>query len=621
MIRLTCTVVPILSLVTRYRNANEIGDDMMQRTSGAMARINRFKAATLALVGFSVLVSGCATMVDIIEPVDETTVLAANQGYVVARVINTTRYPAPLNQLTITPENLNTTDDTKYQRLMASTPRFNGTSVFASPVDAGTYSLTSLRAYHSNGQMYYMHSVPSDTDGGTFEVRPGQVTDLGQLIYYHRSEGDRYFKEVIRVPGESGDVVDKYFPFLNAGRSNVRGWNEDGLEDERNTLFVYAAQNPTTFEHRYVAPDGTVYFLGKLGVILKRTTGGDWELDAVDTNMDLTTMAENGRGDKVIGGSEGRVFFKRAGSDWEDVSIGYQYDIDRVAFNDDDTIELIARETQVVRVYQGVTSTPELAWREVNHFNNTARWTNSPPPAENQVASRRKPKRIARVELQEVDGQHYVSIYMISAKGNPLFENGNPVHYKYSPDTWQPVEVPKKEMPKIVTSVPAGMSQVGIEMPGFWSWSSLPKYSRHVDSTDSWEEMNTFVLRCGDEITVNETCGADEKSGKIVDAKKDRFTFLSVPWFASDHEAVAVAKFSDRDWWTGQEETEVLIITTNDGGLTWTDSGRKLPQDFCTSFVPEISDRILLSCSVSGDFFETTDLGETWTHVRQHESF
>lgn len=586
-----------------------------------MLNIDGRRGGIPVFFAFAVLLSGCATQVEIVEPIDESTVVAPNQGYVVARIINTTRYPAPLNQLTITPETLNTAEDTKYQRLLASDLRFNGTSVFASPVEAGRYTLTSLRAFHSNGQFYYTHAVLGDTDGGTFEVRPGQVTDLGQLIYYHRSEGDTYFKEIIRVPGEPGEVLDKYFAFLNTNKDQVLGWNDDGSEEDRNNFFVYAAQNPTTFEDRYLAPDGSVYFLGKLGVFLKRTPSGDWELDAVDTNMDLTTMAENGRGDKVIGGTEGRVFFKRAGGEWEDVSIGYNFDVDRVHFNDDDTIEMIAREKQVLRVYQGVISGQDWAWNELNHFSNTARWTNSPPPTDNQVASRKRPKRIVRAELQEIDGQHYVSVYMIREKGNPLFDDGSPIHYKYSPDTWEPVEVPKNEMPKLVTSVPAGKGKIGIEMPGFWSWSSLPTYSRYVDSTDSWEEMNTFVLRCGDEITTAQTCGTEEKSGKIIESKKDRFTFLSMPWFASDLEAVAVARFSERDWWTGQEETEVLVLSTNDGGVTWTDSGRELPQDFCTSFVPEISDRILLSCNVSGDFFESTDLGETWTHVRQHESF
>ncbi|MEM7613076.1 MAG: hypothetical protein AAF270_15430 [Pseudomonadota bacterium] len=575
----------------------------------------------IVLLAVAVL-SGCASQVDMVEPITAETVPAANEGIVVARIVNASGYPAPLNQLTITPQNLNTSEDVKFQRLQSSGSRLNGTSVFASAVSAGTYSLTSLRAFHSNGTFYYSHAVPSGTELGTFAVAPGQVTDLGTLIYYQKPDGDRFFKEVIRIPEQPGEVLDKHFSFYAFDESVIQTWNDDGLDDERNTFFASAAQNPTTFEERYLAPDGSLYFLGKLGVILKRTADGEWEMDVVDTNLDLTAIAQNDAGDLVVGGAEGRLFIKRLGEDWSDLSIDHSYDVEHLMFSDETTIDLIALQVLQLSVLRSDLNRPQLGWDEVNTYATVRGWKTSPPPEAEKSSNKPsvpKPRRIVRSELHEIDGSHYISIYTIRPSYSPLFGQAKASNYAYTPATWE-TSTPEV-MPEIVTSIPAGKSKLGIKSPGFWSWSGLPTYSRYAASTDSWEEVNAFVYRCDTDITTSNTCGTNESTGKTITPKKTNFSFRSVPWFSSEQDAIAVVTFTDRDFWSGETNYDVKILSTNDGGLTWTDTGRSLPNDFCASFVPEVDDRILLSCSSTGDFYESTDLGVTWDHVRQHEDF
>ena len=133
--------------------------------------------------------------------------------------------------------------------------------------------------------------------------------------------------------------------------------------------------------------------------------------------------------------------------------------------------------------------------------------------------------------------------------------------------------------------------------------------------------MNTFVYRCGEELTTAETCGPSQSTGKPLAPKKTRFTFRSVPWFYSESEALAIVTFTDRDFWSGETNYDVKILQTADGGQTWTDTGRSRPNEFCASVVTEVADRLLLSCGNTGDFYESTDLGESWEHVRQHENF
>ena len=579
------------------------------------------RALKVLLVSAVAVLSACSSQVEYLSAMDETTVVAADEGIVVARIINATGYPAPLNQLTIAPEGLNTSDAEKYQRLLAQEARLNGTTVFASPVGAGNYTLASLGAWHSNGSFYYQHFVPGGTELGTFSVQPGQVTDLGMLIYYPRSDGDKYYKEIIRVPAEPGEVLEKYFSFVDKDVLPVRSWDDDGNDDDRNTFFASAAQNPTTFETPYLAPDGSIYFLGKLGVIVKRTATGEWEMDVVDTNLDLTTVAQSETGDLVVAGSEGRVFIKPADGEWRDLSIDPRYDIEHVMFSQDNTVDMVALEKLKLSVFRTDITAPAYGWEEVNTYASARGWAFPPPPPVDDDEPKKKkfPKRIVRSELHDVDGQPYIRVFTINRNASPLFTNAGSSDFTYDPVTWEATK-PEKS-PDIVRSLPAGASKIGIKEPGFWSWSGKPTYSRYDSASDSWEEITTSVYRCGQELTTKETCGVSEKSGAAVKAKKSGFTFRSVPWFYSETEGLAIVTFTDRDFWSGATDYSVKILQTSDGGLSWTDTGRSLPNEFCSTFVAEVPDRLLISCSNTGDFYESMDLGETWEHVRQHESF
>ena len=59
---------------------------------------------------------------------------------------------------------------------------------------AGSYSLHSIRAFHTRGDFWYERWAGADAQFGTFDVKPGQVTDLGTIIYYPKPEKDKYIK-------------------------------------------------------------------------------------------------------------------------------------------------------------------------------------------------------------------------------------------------------------------------------------------------------------------------------------------------------------------------------------------------------------------------------------------
>ena len=67
---------------------------------------------------------------------------------------------------------------------------------------------------------------------------------------------------------------------------------------------------------------------------------------------------------------------------------------------------------------------------------------------------------------------------------------------------------------------------------------------------------------------------------------------------------------------------EIKIVKTNDAGKTWRITDLELPSEFCTRLISKVKDSLLLSCNgTSSDFYESSDFGKSWQHVREHESF
>lgn len=163
---------------------------------------------SLPLVFLTLLLTGCATDTNLLATLDTKTVLMPDQGIVVVRIVNATDYPLPMNQVTIAPDNLNESDKVKFDRLSALDVDLDGSTVFASPTKAGTYALSSIRAYHFRGDYYYSHFAATDAKFGTFQIKAGQVTDLGTIIYYHKPQEDKYLQMLVRAPETStGEVL------------------------------------------------------------------------------------------------------------------------------------------------------------------------------------------------------------------------------------------------------------------------------------------------------------------------------------------------------------------------------------------------------------------------------
>ncbi len=596
-----------------------------------MKRLGKQLHSHFSIIGALSLafILGCGASYTTPRPVlDQKTLVKPDSGIVVARVINASSYPLPFNNLTITPENLNTSKKIKPNELQALHPLRKDTSVFASSVPIGNYSLHHINAWYIRGEYRYSFFIPSSTKFGTFEVKPGHVTDLGTLVYYPKPQTDNYLKIISRIPDTAnGEVLKNHFPFYQYDPNKVISWKEDGLTEDRESMFVSIAQNPLIYDETYLAPDGSVHFLSRLGIILTRTSEGEWLIDGVDTNLKLNAIAQNTNGDMVVGGAEGKLFLKLRDQDWQDISIGFNKEILSLSFKTPSTIDMITNETKRAAIYRA--NIDSLEWKEMNAFSAKSGWTNFDSPETNNPdqatkggtkVKSGKSYRIFSINTHEIEGEHIIEVSTVRSSHSGVFASATDKSFSYNPETWEvSANQSNSEMDLIVQS---GNVQVGIEKAGYWDWDGLPEYFRYDQSSEQWIEFKSQVYFCpGDVFSTSKSCPGKEGSKKKIKAKRRQFKFYSLPLFSSEFDAIALVSFP-KFGYANNGASKKMLLKTEDGGKTWSDTGNSLPREYCTQIIRQVTDRILLSCEgASTDFFESFDNGASWEHVRQQEDF
>jgi hypothetical protein len=590
-----------------------------------LVNYNTFKRCIYLVILFTL--AGCAGGVNMLPTLSEKTAPTKNQGVVVVRVINASSYPLPFNQVTITPKNLNESKKIKPSRLQALPVATTNSTVFSASVVSGSYSLDSIRAFHIRGDYMYSRWIGADAQFGTFNVEPGKIADLGTIIYYPKPQKDKYLNTTLRKPSsQSSDILGDYFPFYSFNQEQVTTWSEDEYQEDRDALYASIAQNPVTFNTDYLAPDNSIYFVGKLGVILKRTANKEWELDAVDTDLDLSSISQNNQGDLIIGGDEGAVFFKQNNGEWQNISTARSHHIEEVYFNDVGDIELITREETKLHVLTKSLRELNSSWITLATYDSVAGWKDGSgniqtiSQVKKTVSKKSKAKRIVSAVINKVDNIRTITVTQQSMRENFAFGTGASTTYVFAPDTWV---VSKYEKDTGVSSIfDAGVVKLGVEYAGYWSLSGKSTYYKKDLDTRTWEKISTRIKSCQTNYELSGNFCLSTNSKAKVKAKKESFNFTSVPWFSSNTEATARVSFSDYNFWSGKRSNEIKIDKTNDAGKTWRITDLELPSEFCTRLISKVKDSLLLSCNgTSSDFYESSDFGKSWQHVREHESF
>ncbi len=569
------------------------------------------------------LLVGCAApAVYLVDPLSETTVVSPQQGYVTARVVNAGNIAFPFNYLTITPKNLNESADIKPTRLSSIGRVYGDSTVFASPVAAGEYSLSSIRSYHSSGERWYSRWVEGDIALGTFEVKPGVLTDLGTLIYYPKVQEDRYIDMLLRSPGEgTSDTLKSVLPFFKFDSNHIISWNEDGNDGDRTSLYSSAVQNPVVHNQRYLAPDGSVYFIGKLGAILKRDPDAEWILDAVDTDSDLVSIAANDVGDVLVGGEQGALFAKMNNRPWLRIPLSEKYTVRDIVFYSEKLADIVVLDADKLKVFRGRLDEPLTRWKVMASYTPSKGWLDQYGNSQGVGVQKKKKKKsrlIKSASLTKVDNVNYLFVSVETGSTFSIFNYTKLNEYTYDPDTWS-VKKSKGYAKGIDNILMAGESRIGVKKAGFWvSWDS---YFSWDSSQNKWVKISTRFDKCpGGQGPDPRRCQSDNRSSLRFRA----FTFLSIPVFTSPSTAIAFVR--TRQPSTGfmnatPGEFENIVVKTDDGGRSWKRADIEIPNKYCTKTVPEVKDSLLVSCvGVSSDFYQSNDNGKTWEHVREHEN-
>ncbi|MDT0594529.1 WD40/YVTN/BNR-like repeat-containing protein [Glaciecola petra] len=585
------------------------------------------KAYMFASIAIILLISGCASSVNVATQISQQQGLNPEEGILTARVINTSSYSLPFNQIYIAPKEVNSAKEVKPFIAYAEDRPIGDSALFAVSLPPGEYSLSVVSSFVFRGNGYYSRAAFADPEFGVFKVEANKVTDLGTIVYYPKPEGERYANLLARVPGTAeGNLLGRYFPQYAAKANNVLSWDEDELEEDRFLTYATIAQNPLEFSDIVAAPDGSIYLLGKLGVILRYSSEDGFETLAVETDLALNSFDQNDAGARITGGHEGALFYQDPGQDWQAINIPEKVTVHHVSFyqeNQFDVVYSTKNDVNIVRYNTEDLNTPST----LNTYTYRTGWDllqekQITEKSLKKMAKRKaaKKREIGSVFVSEKGDKREISVSVFISGQWDYFNAGDLDGFAYQPDTWEMREVEEndEEMDIILN---AGMAELGIKLPGFWSWDGMPQYYTRANENATWQETATRIESCdsGKEPNAKGYCVVN---GKVYDPKRKSFSFISKPWFWNAQEGLAIVSFSDISFWSGERSQETKILLTSDGGASWEESDLSLPNEYCVTIVTEIKDRILLSCDgASSDFYESTDLGESWQHIRQQQAF
>jgi len=563
------------------------------------------------------------------DPLSTSTVIEENHGILVAHMIDAGPRGLPFNYLTAVPENYNSSQKVNAERLV-SVDSWHGTgSLFISQIPAGEYTISSFRSWYTTGEYYYNRWASTDVSLGTFTVEPGKITDLGTLIYYTKSKDDSFEPIVTRAPYKNNQfLLEQYDTDIEYDANSALSWHEDNGIDDRYALYSSIVRNPITYNQRYLAPNGNVFFVGKLGYILQRTQEGDWLEDAIPADYDLNAIAQNKQGDIVVGGDYGTLFLKPANSEqWLDIAQNPQLSIEYLDFTANGNLVIISKNRKVAQFYQIPNlSTPNVT-QDIASFETVQGWiqngeaitkTHRLYGGTNTIKERQKAHWVSSVHTTKMDNDLLIFVgQRRSTHGYPqLYESEDRYVVKYNllDQSLTSIEDLDKGIDHVID---AGAIKLGYkEGASFLGIKTKDKYFLYNSQTKTWLPITPYINRCPGLPESTRRCRVNGEEFK----RKDDFVFLGIPVFKDADQATALVRFEQGK--TEDDKPRVGVIHTSDGGASWQEVADSLPSKYCASSVPEAYDTLLVSCAnISSDFYESKDGGLSWQHVRQNENF
>lgn len=584
-----------------------------------------FALPKLSLILITLIMVACAgSKINVIPAYSAKQLWDSEQGLVVARVINASPYPLPYNYLTLAPKDVFETKENKFQRIANLKTIGDKTSLFASGLKPGSYSLSDLYSYRNYGNYYYQNFGSVEASFGTFVVEAGKVTDLGTLIYYRKPDGDVYYDVVNRKTDEglTLDLIKKELPGVAAKIDFNRplSWSQDENSDERHDQYLNMAQNPINYNRAYPLADGGWKFTAPLGMLISRNASGEWGLEAVETDYELEFFSQNQGGDQLVS-SEAKMFYLKAvGSDSWKSSAAPEVD---TRFNQDDKEFSLAAlklldDGSFVALYRNdyfllLRHKPQgdHQWSTRMVYSQGLQWLNIDAYVQKQekiaaaLAQKKTNKRVKRKKK--------VGNFSIRSHRGDFYIAADKALYRLSTEDFQAEAINKDFSVEGLDQ--SGLDQITIHRSSIWDGSVTTEYS--LDDGNSWNSYNKNLDRCPESP-------APDSNSKCSDGKRrfQSYRHASLPVFYQDGTAYSIFTKVDINFWNSRRTSTKLMVRSVDGGKTWLEvKDVELPKH-CHRMIKGVGSEILLSCSsTTGQFYHTDKNKIEWELDYEPSSF
>lgn len=505
-----------------------------------------------------------------------------SSGVILVQIADTTPVGAifPANHITLAPIDVNESDESKYLKLAAAEAEGDSTQLFYSVVPANEYSISSISSLYSLRDGYFTQLYPANLELGTFVIEPGKVTDLGVLAVYVRRSGDDYNWKTIRAPtgGRAAKALQSSVPHLSSkieNLSNPLTWKPDGNDRDRGSDYVNAVNRQTVFSEPYIDEQtGVMKFPSRLGVMAVRDLNGEWRIDAIPADVEITRITMVDKTDVVL--TEFNEIFARSSLDdeWENIE------------PPPGTGKLTFIGNHATAGFYAVRATPS----------SVTVWARSSLDGEWSVLAKVRPDH----GFIEAFGESFRNI------DRDLRLSGYAVHGDslYLPFNRRAYRVDLQRRVVIELDVPRTDSiqiRNGIITTDAYQMRSAARVS--FDHGDTWQRWSGNFFDKRSESAYMQSKRRAERG--MASAK-----LIGHPVFRDSDLGFAIHDGRKRD-------ESAFMVTSEDGGKTWNaGSEAELPEN-CDRLLQANQTELLLGCSLSGEIYKSTDFGMSWKLDRE----
>lgn len=303
--------------------------------------------------------SGCAT-VDIKQTrLNTNKPLAQGHGVVVLQVVNNAQRLAALHKgwtevIAFRTDNMKEIENAAIEKAKAEaakkgkafnpekvdwepefysfTPVAEGTidsQLFMGSMPEGTYMVSTLYSFYSDGNMSSWITMPVMYSAGKFNVVPNQMTELGTLVFqpllnvknasfWSNSSSMKAYVTRVNESQNLGEFVLSHYPVISANldTSTRNGWQDDDLNEYRTKLSELSRENAYSSRAVAMANSGNAALVAKFGQVRVRQNDNTWQNFNLPTNAQMSAVLDF-EDTIYVGGERGQLFVQQPDMQWQ----------------------------------------------------------------------------------------------------------------------------------------------------------------------------------------------------------------------------------------------------------------------------------------------------------------